>query len=196
MRKEIQRTYDLHQQEKLDADGFSKFYAPLEERRKQVEVEIPPLEAQVDVLKVNNLSAAEIVSQASNLYDQWQTMELLEKRGIIEVITDKIFTGKDEITINLSYSPSFKDMANRWRKGSFLNPFCQLVIKAVRGDSPPCQNRQSFAEMLLEYRHRSALTRQPLASKLGVSLATLKNWEHGRTKPSKVFWKRIKMCMA
>jgi len=26
-------------------------------------------------------------------------------------------------------------MANSWRKGWFLNPFCHLVIKAVRVDS-------------------------------------------------------------
>ena len=117
VRKEIQRTYDLYQQEKLDTDGFSKFYTPLEERQKQLEAEIPRLEAQVDILKVNNLSAAEIASQASNLYDHWQTMQPEEKRGIIEVITDKIIIGKDEITINLSYAPSCKDMANRWRKG-------------------------------------------------------------------------------
>jgi hypothetical protein len=24
-----------------------------------------------------------------------------------------------------------------WRKGWFLNPFCHLVIKAIRADSPP-----------------------------------------------------------
>ncbi|MEI7534685.1 MAG: recombinase family protein, partial [Verrucomicrobiae bacterium] len=117
VRKEIQRTFDLYQQEKLDADGFSKFHAPLEERRKQLEIEIPRLEAEVDILKVSNLSAEEIASQASNLYDHWQTMQPDEKRGIIEIITDKIIVGKDEIIINLSYSPSSKDMANRWRKG-------------------------------------------------------------------------------
>ena len=122
VRKEIQRTFDLYQQENLDADGFSKCHAPLEERRKQLEVEIPRLEAQVDILKVNNLSAAEIASQANNLYDHWQTMQPEEKRGIIEVITDKIIVGKDEITINLCCAPSCKDMANRWRKGWDLNP--------------------------------------------------------------------------
>ena len=122
VQKEMQRTYDLYQQEKLDADGFSKFYTPLEERRKQLEAEIPRLEAEVDILKVSNLSAEEIASQASNLYDHWQTMQPEEKREIIEVITDKIIVGKDEITINLTYSPSCKDMANRWRKGWDSNP--------------------------------------------------------------------------
>ena len=118
-----------------------------------------------------------------------------EKRRHIEIITDKIIIGKDEITINLSYSPSCKDMADRWRKGSFLNPFCHLVIKAVRVDSPPCKNRQSFAAMLLEYRRRSILTREALATKLGVSLASLKNWEHGRTKPRKAFWTQIRLAL-
>ncbi len=122
VRKEIQRTFDLYQQEKLDADGFSKFHAPLEERRKQIEAELPRLEAEVDVLKVSNLSAEEIALQASNLYDHWQTMQSDEKRGIIENITKEIIVGKDEITINFYYSPSCKDMANRWRKGWDSNP--------------------------------------------------------------------------
>ena len=122
VRKEIQRTYDLYQQEKLDADGFSKFYEPLEERRKQLELEIPRLEAQAAILEVNSLSAAEIATQATNLYDQWQTMQPETKRELIEVITDKIIVGKEEITINLCYAPSCKDMANRWRKGWDSNP--------------------------------------------------------------------------
>ena len=45
-----------------------------------------------------------------------------EKREIVEIITDKIIVSKDEITINLCYAPSCKDMANRWRKGWDSNP--------------------------------------------------------------------------
>ena len=122
VQKEIQRTFDLYQQEKLDAEEFSKFHTPLVERRKQLEADLPRLEAEVDMLKVNNLSAEEVASQASNLYDHWQTMTPEDKRGIIEIITDKMIVGKDEIVINLSYSPSSKDLANRWRKGWDSNP--------------------------------------------------------------------------
>ena len=143
-------------------------------------------------MKVGNLSAEEIASQASNLYDHWQTMQPDEKRGIIENITNKIIVGKDEITINFSYSPSCKDMANRWRKGWFLNPFCYLVIKSTRVDSSPCKNGQQLAEMLAGYSQHSTLTREALATKLGISLGTLKNWERGRTKPSRAFWKQIR----
>ena len=97
--------------------GLSASRAGLEDRRKEIEAAVPRLEAEVDILKVNNLSAEEIAAQASSLYDHWQTMQPEEKRELVEVITDKIVIGKDEITINLCYAPSSKDMATRWRKG-------------------------------------------------------------------------------
>ena len=62
-----------------------------------------------------------MASQAGNLYDNWQAMEPKEKREIVELIIDKITTGKDEITINLCYAPSCKDMAKKWRKGCDSN---------------------------------------------------------------------------
>ena len=122
IQKEIQRTYDLYQQEKLDADGFSKFYAPLQERRKEIEAAIPRLEAELDILNVDSLSAEEVAAQAGNLYDHWHMMLPEEKRELIEIITDKIIIGTDEITINLCYAPSSKDMAKRWRREGDSNP--------------------------------------------------------------------------
>ena len=122
IRKEMQRTFDLYQQEKLDAEGFDKFYAPLNERKKQIESTLPSLEAEVDILKVNALSAEEIASQAGSLYDHWQAMQPEEKREIVESIAEKIVVGKEEIHISFYYAPTSKDMANRWRKGWDLNP--------------------------------------------------------------------------
>jgi DNA-binding XRE family transcriptional regulator len=79
------------------------------------------------------------------------------------------------------------------RNGSFLNPFCHLVIKAVRVDSPPCRNStQSLAELLTKYRVKMSLARENLAAKLGASLGTLKNWECCRTKPNRQFWSKIR----
>jgi hypothetical protein len=46
----------------------------------------------------------------------------IQKREIVELITDKIVIAKDEITVTLYDSPSCKDMANRWRKGWDSNP--------------------------------------------------------------------------
>ncbi|MGD0615300.1 MAG: helix-turn-helix domain-containing protein [Verrucomicrobiota bacterium] len=76
-----------------------------------------------------------------------------------------------------------------WRKGSFLNPFCHLVIRAVRWDSPPGADGQpSLSRLLIDYRAGSDLTQELLAAQLGVSLKTVQNWERGRTKPCRTFW--------
>jgi transcriptional regulator with XRE-family HTH domain len=40
------------------------------------------------------------------------------------------------------------------------------------------------------------MTKYGLASKLGVSLGTLKNWERGRTEPAKQFWPAIRSLLA
>lgn len=56
----------------------------------------------------------------------------------------------------------------------FLRPFCHLVIKAVRGDSPPLSgDRQELSKFLCSYRFKEKMTREKLAVKLGVSLKTL-----------------------
>jgi site-specific DNA recombinase len=144
VKKEIQRTNELYQQEKLDADGFAEFYAPLNERKKQIEATLPRLEAELDTLKVNTLSTEEIATQAASLYDRWQTMPPDEKREMVQLITQKIVIDKDEITISLYYSPSCKDMANRWRKGwdsngvrgFFQNPLLRNYHPTTRGEQP------------------------------------------------------------
>ena len=121
-KQEIERVYRLYQEDQLDSSGFGRFYKPLEERSKQLEENIPQLQAEIDLSKVNNLSAQEIVSEATTLYQQWQKLESQAKREIVETITDRIMIGKDEITIDLYYLPSAKDMAKGWRKGWDLNP--------------------------------------------------------------------------
>jgi DNA-binding XRE family transcriptional regulator len=143
-------------------------------------------------MKVNSLSAAGVATQAGHLYKHWQTMHPEEKRELIELIVEKIVIGKEEITINLCYSPSSKEMANRWRKGSVLNPFCHLVIRAIRWDSPPLgDNKGRLQKALLDARSRLNMNRGEFALKIGVSDSTIKNWERGRTKPARQFWKLV-----
>jgi DNA-binding XRE family transcriptional regulator len=119
-------------------------------------------------------------------------MQPEEKRELIEIVTNKIVIGKEEITINLCYAPSSKETAIRWRKGSFLNPFCHLVIRATRVDSPPFgSDREQLQKVLLNARSRLNLSRNEFALKIGVSGSTLKNWERGRTKPNPCMWRLL-----
>jgi DNA-binding XRE family transcriptional regulator len=85
-----------------------------------------------------------------------------------------------------------KTIGNLWRKGWFLNPFCHLVIKATRHDSPPLDNLQTpLCKLLLERRLADGVTQKEFAKLFGVSDRTLKNWEHNRNKPAKALWPQI-----
>ena len=131
VRREIDQTYKLYQANQLDTEGFGKFYKPLDERQKQLEADIPRLEAEIDISKVNNLSAEQVALEAQDLSSHWPSLPVDDKRSIVEAITERITVGKGEITINLCCLPPSKDMAKGWRKGWFMPPFCRLVIKAI-----------------------------------------------------------------
>ena len=78
----------------------------------------------------------------------------------------------------------------------FLRPFCQLVLRAVRMDSPPCgHNRQQLANSLTGYRANEKLTQAEFVAKIGVSRKTLQNWEAGRTRPIGKFWREIRSLL-
>ena len=121
VQQEVARVYRLYQDGQLDSPGFGKFYKPLQERTKQLEQDIPRLQAEIDVTKVDNLSAGEIAAEARNLYEQWPDLPPEEKRKIVETVTQKIVVGKDDIAITLCYLPPCKDMAKKWRKGEDSN---------------------------------------------------------------------------
>jgi site-specific DNA recombinase len=122
LQQEITRVYRLYQDGQLDSQGFGKFYKPLEERGKQLEDAIPRLQAEIDLYKVNSLSAEEVVSEARNLSEQWPSLEAGEKRRIVEAITEKIIVGKGEISITFYHLPAWKEMPKGWRKGWDSNP--------------------------------------------------------------------------
>jgi 16S rRNA A1518/A1519 N6-dimethyltransferase RsmA/KsgA/DIM1 with predicted DNA glycosylase/AP lyase activity len=76
-----------------------------------------------------------------------------------------------------------------WRKGTFMHPFCHLVIKAIRYDPHPlATNRSRLSQLIAEHRANAGITQKTMAAQLGVSLKTFQNWENGRTIPQKRFW--------
>jgi site-specific DNA recombinase len=67
---------------------------------------LPKLQAEVDFLKVNDLSADAVLAEAATLYDRWPKLATDEKRVIAESIVEKIVIGDGEIDITLSCLPS------------------------------------------------------------------------------------------
>jgi site-specific DNA recombinase len=107
----MDKVYDLHINGQISAEGFSSRYKPLEDRLKQLDDEVPRLQAEIDFAKINYLSQDQVLSNARDLYSQWVNFSQEEKRQIVESVTERITLGKGEIDIKLAYLPSAEDMA-------------------------------------------------------------------------------------
>ena len=112
----------------MDSSGFGRFYKPLEERRKQLEESLPKIQAEIDLCKVNNLSAEQVASEVQDPYQHWPGLEPEAKRAIVEAITEKIVISKDEISITLCYLPLSGDMAKSLAEGEGFEPSVQALI--------------------------------------------------------------------
>lgn len=97
---------DLFQAGKLSKDDFGTRYGPLADRLREIEEQLPALEASRDVLRINNLSAEEIMASAADLHSRWPTLSREEQRSIVDAVVDRITVGKDEIAIALLVSNS------------------------------------------------------------------------------------------
>ncbi len=118
VRQETDRTYRLYLDQQLTSEAFGKFFKPLEERQKQLDEEIPRLQAEIDFLKIESFSSDQVMSDAHDLQARWPTLERDEKRKIVECITKKIVITKNEISIDLCYLPSSKELSKRnWSLG-------------------------------------------------------------------------------
>ncbi|OYW19624.1 MAG: hypothetical protein B7Z54_03370 [Sphingobacteriales bacterium 12-47-4] len=108
--RELQQKMDeyveLRVNKELTPQEFAAYYNPLKERLAQYKERVPELEAQIDYLRVQFLSADSVLQNARNLYDSWPTLQFEEKRSIVEVITNKLTIGKSDINISLAYIPS------------------------------------------------------------------------------------------
>jgi site-specific DNA recombinase len=99
------RVYQLYTADRISADEFSRRHDPLEARRRQLEAELPRLQADLDVIRIGVTAGTAALSEVSDLATHWDTMAPEEKRRLVETITDRIVIGKDEVLVNLLFLP-------------------------------------------------------------------------------------------
>lgn len=116
-RTEIDKLYRLYAAEQISADGFGRIFKPLEERLNSLDDELPKLQAELDFLRVQNLSRDEIVSEAQDLYGRWQDLLPDEKRRIVETVVERITVGKGSLSIDLAYLPSRSEIVGKRQRG-------------------------------------------------------------------------------
>lgn len=121
VRDEMTRTHRLYLDEQITPLGFGQFYKPAEERLNQLASELPKLQAEVDFLKVNTLSADDILHEANTLYARWPSLPLDDKRKIAESLVEKIVIGDNEIDITFSYLPASEEACKNQQR---LKPRC------------------------------------------------------------------------
>lgn len=110
LKQEMDKTYRLYLDDQITSEGFGERYKPMEERQRQIEDQIPELQAEIDFLKIQHVSSDEILHEARDLYSRWPELAHEHKRQIIENITQCITIGTDEVVINLCYIPSSSEM--------------------------------------------------------------------------------------
>jgi site-specific DNA recombinase len=122
MRKELKsikesadKTHELYLAGGLTVPQFKERYQPIDDRKHQIEEEIPRLEAEVDLLKVDEFSREFIMAEAQDLHSRWPKLTIEERRRIVELLVKDIVIGNGEISFNLCYLPSFEEMTNKQR---------------------------------------------------------------------------------
>jgi site-specific DNA recombinase len=110
VKDEMRQTHQLYLNKQISGDGFRDLYAPAEERKGQLEAELPKLQAEVDFLKVNKLSADDVVHESATLHERWPDMPTDDKRKIVEALIERIVIGEKDIDITYSYLPSSEEL--------------------------------------------------------------------------------------
>ena len=115
VKSEIEKTYQLFLADALTTDQFKERHQPLDERKKQIEDELPKAEAEISLLKIDGLSSEFIMAEARDVEACWPDMNTDERQRIVESLVKRITIAKDEIEFSFCYLPSFREITNRQR---------------------------------------------------------------------------------
>ncbi len=118
LKKKMEDLVSLRIENEITKADFSALYKPLEEQVRQLENQLPEVEAEIDFLKIQALSTDTVQQEAKDLYNRWPKLPFQEKRSIIETITNKIVIHPNKIDISLSYLPTPHPIQNT----NFQNP--------------------------------------------------------------------------
>jgi site-specific DNA recombinase len=110
IKDEMAKTHRLYLADQISVEGLGQIVKPAEERLGQLQIELPKLEAEVDFLRVNKLSADDVIRESTDLYARWPSFAPEGKRKIVEALIEKVVVGNGEIDITFSCMPSSEDV--------------------------------------------------------------------------------------
>lgn len=113
IRKRMNDLVTLRLDGEMNKENFAQYYKPLEEQIAQLDIQLPALKEEVESLKKQREYSTEGLQEAKTLYDHWNDLPHEQKREIVEMITERIIVGNDEIQLTLSHIPSFSKMSEK-----------------------------------------------------------------------------------
>lgn len=115
VRGEMEKVYKLYQSDSVTPQAFGKLYRPLEEQEKALMAELPRIQGEVDALEIRQISASDVISEATQLHRLWPQFNVTEKRRIIESLVEKITVTNDEINVTYWASPLCEELTKQQR---------------------------------------------------------------------------------
>ena len=156
LQKRLDRLYDDYSAERLSGEQFNRMFLPLDVRMKQIDEELPRLQATMDVLKVDHLASDVILTESKTLYDRWPLLNHDEKRQVVESVTERIVVGKGDVAIELAFFPGYEDLTNEQRTIAGALPFCRFTLRAKMAQHSPqkpgLQALGSFKTVAVEFK--------------------------------------------
>ena len=125
----MDRVFDLHVAGQISHEGFGSRYKPLEHQVKQLDEEIPRLQAEIDYVKITYLSRDQVLNSAQTLFEKWKDLPSEEKRTIAEAVVERVTVGTGEVSIEMCCLPSSLP-SERDKMGS--KPFNLAPAKSAR----------------------------------------------------------------
>lgn len=112
---EADKVYDMYGTTAITVEQFKERFHPADARKRQIEAEIPRVEAEIDLDRVREISTEQVMAEALDLRSRWPKMTFQERRSIVELLVKSIVISDGEITLNLCYYPSFEETTKRQR---------------------------------------------------------------------------------
>lgn len=135
VKKEIDGLVRMRARNEMNKEIFTQQYKPLEEQFMQLTAHLPELQSAIDIMKIQQQSSHVVLSDARDLYSKWDDLEFDDKRHIVELITDKIVVGQEDIHIQLSYLPTLNrpphtpDSQNDGKSITTLRATCNPAVQ-------------------------------------------------------------------
>jgi site-specific DNA recombinase len=110
--RRIDNLLDLLNEGAIDRSMFSERIRDLQERKGQMESEIPRLEGEIAFMKISELGKDYLITKATTLYALWDTIDYNSHVKIARELTNGITVKKNELIFEYFYLPEFMELCN------------------------------------------------------------------------------------